>query len=277
MADTHEVYPNAPLALVAVEVRFPNSAGTRPLPMNLQRSFRDLLGEGWVIESQKIQQVSVAVSAAGAVPQATSMLTIQRFTVRDRTLAVAITEESLTIEATRYRHYPEFRETVARAVAAAAEVLLPDGIVRVGMRYIDEVRVPDIAEEAPSAWQEWVDASLIAPELGAMSDAGFVSTGWEGVAQYSTGPDKKLVLRYGPRAGYVVNPVGPLKRTAPPGPGPLFAMDFDCFWEPPDIPEFDPGIIMDTCDKLRRPIRALFDMLVTDKLLAEFTKEGPVG
>ena len=277
MADTHEVYPNAPLALVAVEVRFPNSAGTRPLPMNLQRSFRDLLGEGWVIESQKIQLLTLAVSAAGPVPQAMPMLTIPSFTLRDRTLAVAITEESLTIEATRYRHYPEFRKTVASAVAAAAEVLLPDGIARVGMRYIDEIRAPSIAEEAPSDWQNWVDASLLAPQLGGMNDAGFVSTGWEGAAQYRTGPDQKLVLRYGPRAGYVVNPVGPLKRPAPPGPGPLFALDFDCFWEPPDIPEFDPEIIMDTCDQLRRPIRALFDMLVTDKLLAEFTKEGPVG
>ena len=277
MADTHEVYPNPPLALVAVEVRFPNSAGTRPLPMNLQRSFRDLLGEGWVIESQKIQLLTLAVSAAGPVPQAMPMLTIPRFTLRDRTLAVAITEESLTIEATRYRHYPEFRKTVVSAVAAAAEVLLPDGIARVGMRYIDEIRAPSIAEEAPSDWQNWVDASLLAPQLGRMNDAGFVSTGWEGAAQYRTGPDQKLVLRYGPRAGYVVNPVGPLKRPAPPGPGPLFALDFDCFWEPPDIPEFDPEIIMDTCDQLRRPIRALFDMLVTDKLLAEFTKEGPVG
>ncbi len=277
MADTHEVYPNAPLALVAVEVRFPNSADTRPLAMNLQRSFRDLLGEGWVIESQKVQQVTLAVNTAGAVPQAMPMLTIPRFTVRDRTLAVAITEESMTIEATRYRHYPEFREIVARAVAAAAEVLLPDGIARVGMRYIDEVRVPDLANEDPSAWQDWIDASLLAPQLDAMSDAGFVSTGWEGAAQYRTGPDQRLVLRYGPRTGYVVNPVGPLKRSTPPGPGPLFALDFDCFWEPPDIPEFHPVVIMDTCDQLRRPIRALFDMLVTDKLLAEFTKERNVG
>ncbi|MGH9103704.1 MAG: TIGR04255 family protein [Acidimicrobiales bacterium] len=245
--------------------------------MNLQRLFRDLLGEGWVIESQKVQQVTLAVSAAGAVSQAMPMLTIPRFTVRDRTLAVAITEESLTVEATRYRHYPNFRETVASAVAAAAEVLVPDGIARVGMRYIDEVRVPGIVEEAPSDWHDWVDSSLLAPQLGGMSGAGFVSTGWEGAAQYRTGPDQKLVLRYGPRAGYVVSPVGPLKRPAPPGPGPLFALDFDCFWEPPDIPEFDPGMIMDTCDQLRSPIRALFDMLVTDKLLAEFTKDGPVG
>ena len=277
MADTHEVYPNAPLALVAVEVRFPNGGSTRPLPMNLQRSFRDLLGNDWVIESSRVQQVSVAISAAGAVPQAMPMLTIPRFTVRDRTLAVAITDESLTIEATRYRHYPEFRETVESAVTAASEVLLPEGIARIGMRYIDEVRVPDIEEEAPSDWQDWVDTSLLAPQLGGMSGAGFVSAGWEGAAQYRTGPDQKLVLRYGPKTGYVVNPAGPLKRPSPPGPGPLFALDFDCFWEPPDIPEFDPVTIMDTCDQLRRPIRTLFDMLVTDKLLAQFTKEASIG
>ncbi|MDA8356621.1 MAG: TIGR04255 family protein [Actinomycetota bacterium] len=277
MTDTHDVYPNAPLALVAVEVRFPSSAGVSPLPMNLQRSFRDLLGEGWVIQSQKVQQMTVAVSAAGAVPQAMPMLTIPRFTVRDRTLAVAITEESVTIEATRYRHYPTFRETVESAVVAAAEVLLPDGIARVGMRYIDEIRVPGIREEDLSDWRDWIDTSLLAPQLGAMCDAGFGPSAWEGAAQYRTGPNQKLVLRYGPRTSYVVSPVGPLQRPSPPGPGSLFALDFDCFWEPPDIPEFDPEIIMDTCDQLRRPIRALFDMLVTDKLLAEFTKEGPVG
>ena len=59
MTDSHEVYPNAPLALVAVEVRFPVSSAERPLPMPIQRSFRDLLGEDWVIESHKVQQLSL--------------------------------------------------------------------------------------------------------------------------------------------------------------------------------------------------------------------------
>jgi uncharacterized protein (TIGR04255 family) len=50
-------------------------------------------------------------------------------------------------------------------------------------------------------------------------------------------------------------------------------LDFDSFWEPTDIPEFEPERIMAVCDDLRAPIRKLFDMLVTDKLLAEFRKE----
>ncbi|MGH9044178.1 MAG: TIGR04255 family protein [Acidimicrobiales bacterium] len=67
-----------------------------------------------------------------------------------------------------------------------------------------------------------------------------------------------------------------MKRARPPSPGPLFALDFDCFWEPPDIPEFKTETVMSTCDELRAPIRALFDMLITEKLLAEFKREVTV-
>ncbi|MGH9044177.1 MAG: TIGR04255 family protein [Acidimicrobiales bacterium] len=80
----------------------------------------------------------------------------------------------------------------------------PDGIARIGMRYIDEIRGPDTNEENLSAWREWVDTSLLAPQLQGMAQAGFASAGWEGAAQYETGPNQKLVLRYEPRTGYAV-------------------------------------------------------------------------
>ena len=274
MPDSHDVLPNAPLALVAVEIRFPNGASGQTLPMNLRRSFRDLLGKDWVLESQAPPfQLAHAIGPRGALPAQTApTASIPRFTVRDRTMAVAITEQSMTIEATRYRHYPTFREIVERAVDAATQVLLPEGIARIGMRYVDEVRVPNISGDDPSAWKTWVDMSLLAPQLTAMEESGYTSGGWEGAAQYQTGPEQKLVLRYGPRTGYAVSPHGPLKRPTVSLPGPLFVLDFDCFWEPTDIPEFEPAAIMATCDQLRKPIRALFDMLTTEKLRDELAK-----
>jgi uncharacterized protein (TIGR04255 family) len=145
------------LALVAVELRFPNAATGRQFSMPLQRSFRDILGEAWVIEAFKVPQISLAVTPTGtASPQTMQSVTIPRFTVRDRTLAVAVTEDSMTIETTRYRHYPEFRETIERAVAAAAAGLVPDGVARVGMRYINEIRVPRIDEDDPALWTSWI-------------------------------------------------------------------------------------------------------------------------
>lgn len=277
MADTHEVYPSAPLALVAVEVRFPEAAAVQPLPITVQRSFRDLLGEGWVIESIKAQKVEFDLLPQGG-SQTVQHLTIPRFTVRDRTLAVAVTEESLTVETTRYRHYPDFRAVVERALTAAAQVLLPDGVARVGLRYIDEIRSPGVRADHPSDWQPWIDPSLLAPQITAMEGEGFNPAAWEGAVQYETGPGQKLVLRYGPRTGYAVNPAGPLKRHSPPPAGALFLLDFDCFWEPTDIPEFDPAVLLATCDQLRTPIRALFDLLISDKLRKEvFMKEPANG
>lgn len=278
MADTHEVYPNAPLALVAVEVRFPGPFETWPLPMTLQRSCRDMLGEGWVIESIKTQKVEVALGPEGTGQQTIQQIVIPRFTVRNRTLAVAISEESLTIETTAYRHYPDFREVLENTFAAAVQFLRPDGVARVGMRYIDEIRVPNAPGVDLPDWREWLDASLLPPQLEPMAEIGFASSAWEGVAQYAGGPAQTLVLRYGARMGYAVNPVGLLRRPTVPAPGPVFVLDFDCFWQPSDIPAFDAETLVGRCDDLRAPIRALFDLLITEKLREDvFMKEVSNG
>ena len=51
-------------------------------------------------------------------------------------------------------------------------------------------------------------------------------------------------------------------------------LDFDSFWEPADIPEFDATVLIETCDALRAPVRTLFDLAVTDKLRRDvFMKE----
>lgn len=278
MGDTHEVYPNAPLALVAVEVRFPQVSGARTPPMPLQRAFRDLLGESWVIESVKTQKVEFAFGPSGPGQQSIQQAIVPRFTVRDRTLAVALTDESLTVEATSYRHYPDFREVLERTLGAAEELLRPDGVARVGMRYIDEVRVPGISEAASGSWQEWLDASLLPPKLASMIEDGFAPIGWEGAAQYEAGPGRSLVLRYGVRSGYAVAPDGPLKRPGAPPPGPFFLLDFDSFWQPSDIPEFNAEQLLETCDELRAPVRTLFDLVVSDRLRDEvFRKEPSLG
>jgi hypothetical protein len=82
MTDTHEVYPSAPLALVAVEVRFPEAAAERPLPVPTQRAFRDLLGDDWVIESHRMQQFDVAFGPGGSGSQNVQQVVVPRFTVR---------------------------------------------------------------------------------------------------------------------------------------------------------------------------------------------------
>jgi uncharacterized protein (TIGR04255 family) len=278
MTDTHRVFPNAPLALVAVEVRFPSPATDRPLPMPVQRAFRDKLGADWVIESFKTQKFDFAFGPVGQGQQSAQQVVVPRFTVRDRTTAVAISDESLTVETTSYRHYHQFREMLNTAFAAAAEIVRPDGVARMGMRYIDEIRVPDFPDTLTSDWKEWLEPSLLPAGLDHMVEDGFAVSGWEGAVQYETHPAQRLILRYGARTGYAVSPDGPLKRRFAPPPGPFFVLDFDSFWQPPDIPEFDPGMLLTTCDELRNPVRTLFDLLISDRLRNEvFMKEPAHG
>lgn len=277
MADNHEVYPSAPLALVAMEVRFPEIAGGPSLPMPIQRAFRDLLGEGWVVDAVQAQRFSLSIGTLGpTAPVPLQTVTVPRFTVRDRTTAIAVTESTLTVETTAYRHYPDFRTTVEAALEATAEVIRPEGVSRMGLRYIDEVRVPDAGPEGP-AWAEWLDPALMPPHFTEMTADGYPSPGWEGGAQYRTGAEQNMVLRFGPRVGYVVNPTGPLRRLDPPPPGHLFMLDFDSFWEPTGIPEFEVPQLLAMCDQLRAPVRRLFDLVATEQLVSEFRKERVRG
>jgi len=118
---------------------------------------------------------------------------LSRITVRDRTQVVTLRPDSLTIEATRYDGYDVFRELLYRAFAAVEELLEPDGISRLGLRCIDEISVP--SGDEPTNWADWVHGSLLPPATESLTPAT-----WTGAVQHDAGPQRRLVLRYGPAA-----------------------------------------------------------------------------
>jgi uncharacterized protein (TIGR04255 family) len=259
-----EIFPNAPLALVAMEVRFPEVA-PGPLRAPVLRAVKEYLGEGWVIEGGKQQTLSLAVPTDGSPPSShIATEDITRLTVRDRTRVVTLRPASLTVEATRYGGYPDYRPLLETAFEAVERVLKPEGVARLGLRYIDEIQVAP----APVNWSEWIHSSLMAPHV-----EGLTAATWTAAAQYDVAEERRLVLRYGPSDKSVMNPGGPLKRPRPSRPWPVFVLDFDSFWEPTDIPSFEASALAAACDDLRAPVRRLFDQLLTDKLLTVFRDE----
>jgi uncharacterized protein (TIGR04255 family) len=232
-----------------------------------QRAVRDVLGSNWVLENAKEQSIEVGFGPAGVQPPNMRFENLTRITVRDRTQVATLRPDSLSIEATRYGGYGEFRPLLERVFGAVERVLEPDGLTRLGLRYINEIRVPGLS--AVDDWAEWVGPALLAPLAEGLS-----RLQWNNTAQYETGEEKRLVLRYGPADGPVVQSGGVLKRPFAPGPGPVFIMDFDSFWQPSDIPAFATESLLAACDELRRPARALFDQLITDRLINDvFRKE----
>jgi uncharacterized protein (TIGR04255 family) len=257
-----EVYPNAPLALVAAEVRFP-AVTERPLSMAVQRQLRDTLGSDWVIHPDKAQTFEAAVGPGG--PQASVRTeTFSRITSRQRSKIVTVKPDNFTIEVVDYVHFAEFSELLATVSDAVERVLRPDGISRVGLRYINEISVPG---PIPN-WAMWLHPSVMAPVLPPT----LTPTDWTGAVQYQVESDCVLVLRYGPAIGPVVSPNGPLRRPRVVD-GPIFVLDFDSSWQPSDIPKFNASSVSDAGTKLRGPIRNLFDSLIKPDLLAVFRQE----
>ncbi len=257
-----EVFPNAPLALVVAEVRYP-PVSDGALAMPVYRRIRNLLGSGWVIHNATEQTFEAGVDADGPRASLRSEK-YSRITSRQRTRIITAKPSNFTVEVVDYSGFPDFRDLLVRAGQAVENVLHPEGVVRVGLRYINEISVPD---QVPD-WGAWLHPSLIAPE----PPRELTLTEWTGTARYQMASDRFLVLRYGPSVGPVVSPEGPLRRSRLPE-GPIFVLDFDSFWQPDDIPEFTSERIGKVADRLHRPLRGLFDHLCQPNLQDVFRKD----
>lgn len=181
---------------------------------------------------------------------------------RQKRLSIAVLPTALVVETTAYTCFDDFSAVIARALDALAETAAPSGVQRVGMRYVDEIRVDGI--ESITQWEEYINPALIAG-LHIENDYSPVRT--ESQVQFSINDRQKMMLRCGALDGFVVDPNGLLK-VARISDGPFFLIDLDSFWiaDEADIPEFDPGDVLERCTDLRLPVRAIFEASISDKL-----------
>ncbi len=256
--------PGAPLVLAVLEVKYPELP-SRPggaAELGLREALHDVLP----LAESTVQDL-FAVGPDG--PKFSPRSNVLRFTTRDRTTALAVTPGGAVLETTSYTGFTRFLELASTSMAAIESFLAPDGILRVGLRYIDEIRV-DSVDSLPGDWSGYIDNHLLAtaqPEF--LEKTGLQPKGWQGLVQYSTGPDQLLQLRYGPQDGYAVDPNGPTRRKSPVQPGPFFLLDSDSWWEPTDeVPSFTAVDIDQVCRRLHTPLRHIFNVVSLPKLVA---------
>lgn len=261
-----EIYPSAPIVLMAIEVR-------HPLCGPLERKQVTELS-GWVKHllplPSEMNEVSFTVQAGLEGPPAQQQVvsSFPRWTSRDKRTALSVRPDSLVIETTDYGSYERMRELLDIVLRARLAIAAPAGVERIGLRYIDEIRVPAENGSRVPAWEQWVDATLLGPaHVGA--ELSLVPVVNEGVFVFSGGSDHALVLRYGAQSDYAVQSTPDLRRPLPP-PGPLFKLDIDSFWQAADeIPEFDVDLILRQSDALHEPVRGVFESVITDRLREE--------
>jgi len=193
-----------------------------------------------------------------------------RMTDRARTMSVVFAPTALLVETTAYVQFEAFLEVIERVLVAANNVASPAGVQRVGLRYIDEIRVEGV--ENPVDWAGYIHPSLL---CAAKLDHDLSPVRTEGLAEFDRGEGHRTVMRFGAMTGRVVDPGGPL-RLARTGEGSFFLIDLDSFWAPADegIPEFTVEAVMEICRQLRVPIRTLFEASISDRLRDDvFRKE----
>lgn len=270
---SREVYPNAPLVLVAAEIRHPDAG---PLSPRQQQRLKAALADVLPL-TRSLRRAGMVASfpAPGQPPQVKEVpeMVSPRFVSRDQTTSVTVNQDALVVETTAYPGFERFLVLLRRALTSRLDAGPLDGVERVGLRYIDEIRVPSVGEA--SAWSDWVQPAVLGPDHLA-DEVGLSPQVWQGVAAYAGslsvggGFDKlALVLRYGIGDGYAVDTGDQLRRATPP-PGPFFLVDIDSYWSSSNnIPLFDPDTVASVVEGLHTPVRDVFERLITNRLRDE--------
>ena len=135
------------------------------------------------------------------VPPSAQRRIFPRFTNRDRTTALLVKQDALVLETTVYGGWEEhFRPLIREVINALEAVSRPDGVLRVGLRYIDEIRVPSI-DSSPGDWRGYIDEHLLAAADPDFIPASLQPSVWQEIVQYQTTTGSTLAIRYGPHEG----------------------------------------------------------------------------
>jgi uncharacterized protein (TIGR04255 family) len=259
-----EVYPGAPIVLAAVEVRH---SLCEPLDPSGVSRINAGLAELLPLRGE-VQSVSVAFQPGGAASPA-QLGVFPRWSSRDKRTAVTVRSDALVIETTNYQQYENLRRLVELVLDARTPSAGAVGIERVGLRYIDEIRVPSDDSDRTITWAKWVHPSLLGPVVDPEHAAGMRLTDHQAIAVFTGADDQTLALRYGPREGYAIVSSPELRRPTP-APGPFFLLDIDSFWQPSQTaPALDTESVLSAVDRLHMPVRDLFEGLITARLREE--------
>lgn len=257
-------YPNQPVALALVEVKHPESGPlSQPAIVALKAALRPYFP---IHKTEEMTEVMLTFGP-GMGPGEHRQSSVPRFISRDRQSSVTFRVDAVVVETTRYPGWTEFKKLVEACLNAREDVAPVDGVERIGIRLIDEIRVP--SEPSPN-WSEWVDQSLTGPRIK-VDDLEMHVQQQQSVVQYgSSAPGETLTLRYGAIQGPpAVQSTPNLVRLNVPDVGPYFLLDTDAAWTVTDevaVPAFDQSAILNVADRLHRPMKGLFERSITAQL-----------
>ena len=205
----------APLRLVIGQIRF------TIMPRFEQKAFIAGFQEAIRAQYPKVSReasVTYQLSPVGINPGPGE--TLWKFSSRDNRWAIVVGESAITLESRAYSTMSDFLDRFAQILLVANKTLDVTDRLRLGLRYINEIRYPHAENFA-----QW--RALFNPEF-----AGFDATGLlEGKVDHTlqeiqvNRPDGVLAIRHGLLSGAIV---APLPQEQPPA-GQFYLLDLDYY------------------------------------------------
>jgi uncharacterized protein (TIGR04255 family) len=213
---------NSPLALVVAQVQFPAILSVQTDQALLAR-FQNEIRHRYPYLFLG-QQLAFSVGPQ-SVEQQQAVGRLYQFTDAERQWVVTLTANSIALEARRYTDYEDFSERLLRVLGSAREVYNIELRVRLGLRYVNEIRHPNV--ERPEGWRSLINPQLLGPLAGTGLSPLITSSYQEAALRLDNGG---LTLRHGHFAqGTTVAP--PPGGAVPEEDGPFYLLDLDAYDE----------------------------------------------
>lgn len=269
MYPKREVFPNSPLALVAAEIRFSDAPRLR------QPETLDAIAvavESLLPVHEQVQG-AVNVQVVNGQPQ---MQVVSGRVMKnvDSTAALSIFPDRLSFETTAYIEYTTFKASVVACARALVDAGVAPAIQRVGLRYLDEIRVPEPKVADARLWRDWVDQRLV--DHLQLGPQGAPVARADGTISYDLGNHKGLNFRFAALPGGAVV-VGNLVRQPFAENVPFFVLDFDGYqdFSGPKATLLSADAVALTLDAVHGPAGETFQNAITDQARELFRGEKP--
>lgn len=268
MYPNREVFPEAPLALVAAEVRFTDVARLR------RQQTRDDVAialEQRFPFAEPLRQADVDLRLVGRPQVQERVGMVLKNATSTETLTIM--SRSLTYETTAYVSFDKLLDALSVACDAliAAEVL--PAVRRVGLRYVNEVRVPEAITDARQ-WGKWIDSRLIGQLVVASDDV--PATTIQSVSTFDLGEGRGLNFRCAAlNQGAIVVPQF-LKRP-PIESGHFFVLDFDGYqgFTGGEAVPLSSEVVREALSAVHLPCGTAFQRSITDEARILFRGAQP--
>jgi uncharacterized protein (TIGR04255 family) len=165
-APDHTPLTKSPLLQVLCQLRFEEHANVSD--PHVARGFHEALGGsgGQYPTAQSLvggQRVTIAISPTGQPVADTKPSEGWRFSSSDGASAVTLFPDSVGLETTAYKTWPEFADRIASVINVLVDQVAPAFEQRLGIRFVNRIQNQGI--QSPAAWDGLLSEYLLGPIL----------------------------------------------------------------------------------------------------------------